>query len=160
MGGAVSHTKEKTVEIVDLENKNGEQKKKCGIPQLPVGTIKHQSVATSNSIITCGGLTDPNGITSSCWRLMSSQNDKWEHFPNMKSKRAFFGMTMLKDTLYAVGGSNDGTNTMESIGVEKSDAEWQYKKTPPVSLSQHCTVKISETELISIGGLQNGRVSQ
>ena len=83
----------------------------------------------------------------------------------MNNPRLTFGMTLVGDTIFAIGGApayrqgrfdtgKETGFTMESIKISSFGAHWHYKKNIPVYMDNHCTVALSDTEIIAIGGWQ------
>ena len=135
---------------------------------LPIEPTGHQMVMANNGLVLCGGNNHKNkegyNTANRCF-LLNRGSDNWIRYATMNHKRGWFGMTTIKDEIFAVGGyppSYQGTfdetkktgSSLETINTTNSTAEWRYKKDLPVIINGHCVVPISETEIIAIGGYQ------
>ena len=123
----------------------------CNVPSYPIALWGHASSVVQDGIVSCGG--DLNGDDlNTCKRLTKSGS--WVSFPSMKSKRSFFGMKLSNGRLWAIGGSGEGENSMESIDPKNED-EWT-KQSLPFSVEYHCLSELSEERLIVTGGSDSG----
>ena len=122
----------------------------CNVPSYPIALYGHASSVTEDGIVSCGGHS--RSYLNTCQRLTKSGS--WVSFPSMKSKRAFFGMKMMNERLWAIGGHGGGQNSMESIDPKNED-EWT-KQSLRFSVKNHCLSELSNQRLIVTGGLDNG----
>ena len=124
----------------------------CNVPSYPIALRGHASSVTEDGIVSCGGKIGSNlTYLNTCKRLAKSGS--WVSFPSMKSKRVYFGIKMMNERLWAIGGSG-GQNSMESIDPKNED-EWT-KQSLPFSVFGHCLSELSDQRLIVTGGLDNG----
>lgn len=75
----------------------------CDPLHLPYGVMLHSSAATDLGIITCGGY---NPYLSSNCTLQTRQGEALT-FPSMSHARMEFGMAIIEDSLYAIGGKDE-----------------------------------------------------
>jgi len=75
----------------------------------------------------------------------------WEPFPSMTTKRDYFDMKFLNQAVWAIGGlgGSESTTTLDKYEIHSN--VWT-KHTIPFDVCGHCLTKISEHELILIGG--------
>ena len=78
------------------------------------------------------------------------------HFPLMRRAREYFGLGIVNDFVFAVGGDGTWTN-MEKINY-KTDSEWTLTDLP-FTVSHHC-LTTTTSSLVIIGGWYNGKVSK
>ena len=130
----------------ELITEDGHQN--CNVPSYPIALYGHASSVTEDGIVSCGGHNGDD--LNTCKRLTKSGS--WVSFPSMKSKRSFFGMKLSNGRLWAIGGSGEGENSMESIDPKNED-EWT-KQSLPFNVSDHCLSELSEQRLIVIGGVR------
>ena len=106
------------------------------------------SIASDKGVITCGGFKiDERLNTPECYVLR--KNGETRHFPSMKTGRSSFGLAIINDTLYAVGGTYAYT-TMEMINLN-TDSEWSQIDMP-FGLDAHC-VTTTQTTIVITGGV-------
>ena len=136
------------VEHVSMQNNNN----LCDPIDLDYTVHGHASVATDRGILTCGGVT--GSTTSKCTLL--TKEGQTTSFPSMRKTRSHFGLGIVNDKVYAVGGVG-GDTTMEKINY-KTDSEWTLIDLP-FSVSDHCLTTTS-TSLVITGGFDGNRVSK
>ena len=124
----------------------------CNPMDLDYTVSAHASVATALGILTCGGFT-ASGSLSKC--TLQTKEGQTTSFPAMRRERNYFGLGIVNDIVYAVGGSTGGT-TMEKIDY-KTDSEWTITNLP-FSVSLHCLT--TTTSSIIITGGRYGEVSK
>ena len=125
----------------------------CDPIRLQYAVADHSSVASDQGVITCGGRT-----SSSC--ILHSIEDGSRTFPPMTIARFYFGIGIINDVLYAVGGSGTpaavgatrgSANTMEKIDL-KTETEWTSIDLQ-FHLEGHC-VTSAQTKLVVTGGFE------
>ena len=122
--------------------------KKCSLPQLPFALSKQPSVLQTkdNEILVCGG--DGDNIKQ-CSVL---KEQKWiKHSELYKARFYGSGVTMpLPTGVYLFGGWADPTT---SVFLPNGSTTWQTgPNIPDGGLKQGCSVKISDFEIMLIGG--------
>ena len=119
---------------------------------LYAGIRYHTTVASKDGMVTCGGM---NGNGPQPWCALGYSN----FFPTMEDSRLSFGMAMVNDELYAIGG-RFSLNTWEWINVTKIDGQYQSwkKETLPFTIWQHCVVGL-KSQLMVIGGSTHNDVN-
>ena len=125
------------VELVSTQN----NKDFCDPMDLDYAAAYHASVATDLGILTCGGF---EGISKCTLQTMSQTIS----FPSMKKSRYSFGLGIVNDIVYAVGGYYE-ERTMEKINY-KTDSEWTLTNLP-FSVKYHC-LTTTENSLVITGG--------
>jgi len=133
------------VELVSTQTRN----ELCDPLDLDYTVGYHSSVRTPIGVLTCGGQTG-SGSTSKC--LLQTKEGQTTTFPSMKRRRHYYGLGILNDMVYAVGGVG-GYTTMEKINF-KTDSEWTLTNLP-FSVMWHCLATTTNSLLIT-GGYQNG----
>ena len=134
------------VELVSIQTNND----LCDPLDLDYTVSFHSSVGTPIGILTCGGLTG-SGSTSKCCKLQTKEGQTTT-FPSMKRERYYFGLGIVNDMVYAVGGWG-GLTTMEKINF-KTDSEWTLTNLT-FSVYGHCLATTTNS-LVITGGYQNG----
>ena len=107
----------------------------CDPLHLQYGVMLHSSAATDIGIISCGGY---NPHASSNCTLQTKQGEVLT-FPSMIHKRLEFGMGIIEDNLYAIGGKDGtfkATATAEIIDI-KNATEWKGEDLP-FNIGAHC----------------------
>ena len=153
------------VELVSTQTNNV----LCNPLDLDYTVNSHSSVVTSTGILTCGGDAGsslskcPLGRcplssdrTSKC--VLQSKEGQTTTFPSMKVIRYRFGLGVVNDMVYAVGGYggiNNGISiyqygtTMEKINF-KTDSEWTLTNLP-FGVSEHCLATTTKSLVITGG---------
>ena len=149
IGGFVSSGRTSDVDLLSIPT-NSEI---CDPLDLEYSVYGHSSVATKLGILTCGGLTlDPNTTytdsTTTC--SLQTKDGQTTTFPPMKRRRVYFGLGIVNDVVYAVGGEGSPT-TMEFINT-KIDSEWTLKNLN-FSVADHCVVT-TKNSLVITGGVE------
>ena len=107
-------------------------------------------VARNLVIITLFGFMDGISGTSKC--LLQTKEEETITFPSMKRGRNSFGLGIVNDMVYAVGGLG-GETTMEKINF-KTDSEWTLTNLQ-FSVYGHCLATTTKS-LVITGGYHNG----
>ena len=77
----------------------------------------------------------------------------------MVLSRDFFAMTVVRDTVYAVGGANRGR--LDSVESYTEGGSWseETEMALPNGKYQHCSVSIKDKDLVVIGGYKGHTVN-
>ena len=134
------------VELVSTKNYNGF----CDPMDLDYNADDQASVATDLGILTCGGFNSINKEMNKCTLQTEGQIIS---FPSMKESRYAFGLGIVDDIVFAVGGYG-GERTMEKINY-KTDSEWTLTNLP-FSVKDHCLTTTKQSLVITGGSLQSG----
>ena len=126
----------------------------CPGSNLPEAIYGHSATYSRNGIFVCGGRTNIRQKTNQCHRLGS--NMQWIPFPALNIKRDGFTMDEVNGILVAIGGLSGG-QSLEYINLI-DDNEWTTKQLG-FSIRRHCSVPISEKEIMVIGGDLNDQVT-
>ena len=138
------------VEHVSSQNNNN----LCDPLDLDYTVYFHASVATDLGILTCGGVTASN-TTSKC--TLQTKNGQTTSFPSMRRSRWYFGLGIVNETIFAIGGRfGQQETTMEKINYN-TDSEWTLTDLP-FSVGIHCLT--ATTESLVITGGYDGEVSK
>ena len=97
------------------------------------------------------GLTD---VTN--WSHVLESNYSWTPFPSMLERRSKFSMYEAKGTLFAIGGRDNASTSLEWI-ILTEGKNWT-KEDLPFSTSDDCITKFNSTHLIKTGGELGGKV--
>ena len=128
------------VELVSMQTNND----LCDPLDLDYTVDYHASIGTPDGILTCGGTSD--FATSKC--VLQTKEGQTTAFPSMKRARTDFGLGIVNDTIYAVGGAQ-GPATMEKINF-KIDSNWTMTNLQ-FSVTYHC-VATTTKNLVVTGG--------
>ena len=125
-----------------------DKKLNCQLPNFPEVVIDHETVQTQMGLITCGGLNSNDDGSNRCYKLES--NYSWTPFPSMLERRSKFSMYEAKGTLFAIGGRDNASTSLEWISLI-GGKHWT-KEDLPFSTSDDCITKFNSTHLIKTGG--------
>ena len=137
------------VEVVGIQKENTN----CNPTDLPYAVSGHATVASDQGLITCGGY-DGSSYLSKC--ILQRRNGETTSFPTMKYRRSFFGMVLVSDVIYAIGGYPSGRTTMETINVYNG-TKWS-EQSLDFSIRSYCVTSIDNDKIVVTGG--NGNVSK
>merc|ERR1711962_1434001 len=120
------------------------------LPPIPVGRWAAAAVLIHNKILHCGG-SGPGKSQGSCNSYQLGVGDTvWREEPGMVHTRYYFSLSLVGQTIYAVGGLGGGEDTVESYTEEVGwtlEGEMRMDKWR----AWHCTV-VMESSLVVIGG--------
>ena len=133
------------IELISLQKDNVN----CDPPDLPYGVYGHSTVASDQGLITCGGLD--GSFLSKCH--LQHKNGSTTSLPSMQSERRYFGMVIISDVIYVIGGSPSRTK-METMNL-KTDNRWTEHDLP-FAVYRHCVTRVGENKIVVIGGWGNG----
>ena len=140
------------VEIIDV----GEKNLKCTMPDFPRKFYAASAAIIEEQMVICGGYS--NGFQSSC-HLFNQTTLQWQKITSLTTSRGWFGMAKLNGGLIAVGGyhGSDYLKTTEILTTASST--WSRSSELPVTIEQHCVVRLNNDTVMAIGGYRNGKVS-
>ena len=141
------------VEHVSTQNNNN----LCDPRDLDYTVYLHSSVATDLGILTCGvetGSAYTSGTTSKC--TLHTKEGQTTSLPSMRKARYYFGLGIVNDLVYSVGGLGEEA-TLEKMNY-KTDSEWTLMDLP-FSVRRHC-LTTTTTSLVITGGYDGNRVSK
>ena len=136
-GSSLSNT-----EVISIQKNN----LICNPTDLPYAVEGHATVASDMGLITCGGDDGPNYFSKCVLQTKSGQTSS---FPSMRSQRKYFGMVLVSNVLYAIGGLRSST-TMETINV-LNETEWKQQALG-FSVFGGCATNIGKNKIVVIGG--------
>ena len=125
----------------------------CDPPDLPYAVRDHSTVASDHGLITCGGWD--GRYLSKCH--LQHKNGSTSSFPSMQSKRRDFGMVIIFDVIYVIGGYPSITK-METMNL-KTDNRWTVHDLP-FDVKYHCVTRLGENKIVVIGGYDGSNVSK
>ena len=118
----------------------------CNPTNLPFKLRGHATVFLPNlGLVTCGGSNDKQR-TSTC--IVQSKSSDQTFFPSMRTRRSFFGMVVVSNKLYVIGG-NPSDATMETIDINRP-RKWTEEPIP-FAVTSHCVVSLDD-KIIVTGG--------
>ena len=131
--------------------------KSCRIPDLPEAVSGHVLLLTSNgdNILSCGGYIESE-YTKNCYNL-EIKGERWNLHSTLTKFRPRSTAVTMPDGVYIFGGSSsqitgDSPTTYEVL-PKNSNGHWQAGTTTiPNGFSFGCGVKISEENILLIGG--------
>ena len=138
------------IELISLKKDNVN----CDPPDLPYVVYGHSTVASDHGIITCGGFDGSNAL-SKCH--LQHKNGSTTSLPSMQSERSSFGMVIISDVIYVIGGVSSRTK-METMNL-KTDNRWTVHDLP-FAVSSHCVTRVGENKIVVIGGYDGSYVSK
>ena len=125
----------------------------CQPPELPLSRSAHVSFKTESGIIaTCGGSNDNTQFTT-CVVLASSPTSntlEWvshKSVPDMPDFREVPASVVMCDGVYVLGGQSSGNSSFRL-----NNGVWNQGPTLPGNFLAPCSVKISQTSFLLIGG--------
>ena len=113
---------------------------------MPYVVAGHSTVASDQGLITCGGWDGSNAL-SKCH--LQHKNGSTTSLPSMQSGRYNFGMVIISDVIYVIGGVSSRT-TMETMNL-KTDNRWTEHDLP-FAVHRHCVTRVGENKIVVIGG--------
>ena len=138
IAGGYNGSQLSTVEVLGEEGQN------CKLPNLPKGISYVPSIFNhGNNIILCGGQHNEN----SCLRL---DGQEWLHFNNLTHERTQSSAIAIKGQgSFIFGGEN---NKLTSEFLPLGDNKWQNGSDIDKGTYESCVVKVTDQELLIIGG--------
>ena len=138
IGGSPSYGKYlSNVELIIPSSNNDE----CDLTDLNEVVAYHASVLSPDgNIVICGGRNKNENDLSKC--QIQKSTGETRSFPSMINKRSFFGISIINETIYAIGGYLSW-NEMESINIKTGD-QWKEEANLPFRVAGHCVVTINK----------------
>ena len=126
--------------------------KRCRIPDLPKAVLKNVLLLTSSgdNILSCGGRTN-----DSYPRNLDVKGKRWSPHSILNQIRSGSAAVTMAYGVYIFGGSESPTT---SEYLPKNSNVWQAGPTIPNGFMNGCGLKISEGEILLIGG--NGSLNR
>ena len=121
---------------------------------MPYVVIHHSTVASDQGLITCGGRDGSNAL-SKCH--LQYRNGSTTSFPSMQSHRQGFGMVIISDIIYAIGGY-PSRSKMETMNF-KTDNGWTQHDLK-FAVEDPCVTRVGENKIVVIGGYDGSNVSK
>ena len=122
----------------------------CQIPSLPKGIYASSGIIHHGKhLLLCGGY----GNEPECLKL---QDGKWSPFNLLINDRKDASVVLMKNATYIFGGQRDGIDYTSEFLRHDSDT-WLEGPSIPVKygFKLGCSVSISDTEILLIGGFDN-----
>ena len=119
---------------------------------MPEAVNAHVLLLTSNgdNILSCGGYKDTT-YTKNCYNL-EVKGERWSLHSTLTQDRSRSTAVTMPNSVYIFGGENSPTTL--DILHKNSNGHWQAgNSTIPDGISYGCGVKISEENILLIGGL-------
>ena len=139
-----------SIELISLQKDDVN----CNPPDLPYVVYVHSTVASNQGLITCGGWDGSNAL-SKCH--LQHRNGSTTSLPSMQSGRYGFGMVIIADVIYVIGGQ-PSTTKMETMNL-KTDNRWTVHDLP-FDVRYHCVTRLGENKIVVIGGYDGSNVSK
>merc|ERR1712126_584190 len=127
----------------------------CDFP-LPETRAGHTSVTTADGkTLVCGGYTDsPSGSTKSCLQFDYESKSWREHSSHLSSHRVRALAVTLSRGTYVLGGQLSAGTSSEFLATGSS--VWtQGPDIPGDGVYKSCVAKLSDTEFVILGGIQD-----
>ena len=144
-----------SVSTVELYGQN------CDVPHLPQPLDDHITFLTqSGHLATCGGINRKTfAFNSKCW-VLNSENQRWEKgiIGSMNENRVGSTVASLLHGVYVLGGDGSFLSGKSSEFLPAEAEEWQAGPPSPNTLVHHCTVTISDSSFLVIGGQFEGEM--
>lgn len=120
--------------------------KSCRIPDLPEFSYGHVLLLTSNgdNILNCGGSRNKN-----CYNL-EIQAERWNQHSILTQVRSFSTAVTMANGVYIFGGESSPTTS--DFLPKNNNGVWQAGPAIPNGFKWGCGLKISEEEILLIGG--------
>ena len=150
IGGYDGSSRLSNMELISLQKDNVN----CHPPDLPYNVEDHSTVASDQGIITCGGYGE-SGTLSKCH--LQHKNGSTTSLPSMQSERSYFGMVIISDVIYVIGGELSKTK-METMNL-KTDNRWTEHDLE-FAVEYNCVTRVGENKIVVIGGYDGSNVSK
>jgi len=120
------------------------------LPQIPLPRTCAAAVLINSMILYCGGTHVPIYHRSCNSYQLGGGDTVWREEPGMVRTRSSFSLSLVGQTVYAVGGRGDGGNTVESYTEEVG---WRLEGEMRMDTRRygHCTV-VMDSSLVVNGG--------
>lgn len=154
--GGISGKDAERVDVASGESVLGPSE--CVIPEMPNGGLHgHNLVLTPNgdNLLSCGGLPLSHDYETKCY-MFNTETQTWEFHSDLKEKRWFATAINMPDGLYVFGGLRGSRKWSEKLPKENNNKKWEFNEEIPDGFSDGCGVKISDEELLLIGGFAKG----
>merc|ERR1711962_1343338 len=126
------------------------------LPPIPVPRWGARAVLIHNKLLYCGGYN--RDAMRSCHSYQLGEGETvWREEPQMVQTRGYFSLSLVGDTVYAVGGAGDGHGHVEdgkdTVESYTEEGGWtiEGKMRMDKWRAGHCSV-VRETEIIILGG--------
>ena len=153
IGGYGGSGRSSRVEVIQVEKNQS-----CFVDSFPYALEAHSATIIPTGILVCGGYS-ASGFEKRCYEYKKTTGS-WKAFAPMTRKRYEFDMKFLNQAVWAIGGLGGSKSTSTLDKYEMHTNVWT-KHNIPFDVHDHCLTKISEHELILIGGRDwSGSVSE
>jgi len=126
------------------------------LPPIPVRRTDAGAVLIHNKLLYCGGFGSGIRYYRTCHSFhLGGGETVWREEPQMVHTRGSFSLSLVGDTVYAIGGWGDGDDTVESC-TEKRGWALEGEMSMDRWRIGHCSV-VRETAIIILGGYYEAR---
>jgi hypothetical protein len=141
-------------QIVNLTNETST----CNnFPDYPIAIKYATGAIVSGHPIICGGLFGPYQFRSECYHRSKATNS-WTFLTNMATERIYSASVPVNGKLLVLGGLDDGYNRLATSEYVSPDGDAsQPGPDLPGPRSDHCAVKLSNGQVMLLGGVPDGK---
>jgi hypothetical protein len=123
----------------------------------PIAIRGATGAIVSGHPIICGGESKGSRAHSECYRHSKATNS-WTFLTNMATKRSSSASVPVNGKLLVLGGEDDGYNRLATSEYVFSDGDAsQPGPDLPGPRSDHCAVKLSNGQVMLLGGVPGGK---
>ena len=165
VGGSVSGANKNDMEIIDVEDstytcpKSDNKELKWADHNLNAGGGGLVRFGEGYMPFICGGETNSRGKSDACYQLPSGATE-WQEDPTAKlnTKRRSLGYSVLGDKLVISGGDKGGRTNVIDV-VKPNEAAIELNSKLPTNVQDLCSVALSDSVLITMGGYTGSRIT-
>jgi len=133
------------------------------VPDLPHEMRDDTATLFGDSVVVCGGYK-LLGPSKDCFALdLTAETLEWKEFPALIHARYMHGLVVAGGELYAVGGLHFIGPVRQIEKFNKEQNAWEEYGEMSGSRAEFCTLPLSDTEIIVLGGyddLMNSNITE
>jgi len=129
------------------------------LPPIPVGRVGAAAVLIHSKILYCGGADDTDSYRCNSYEL-GGGDTVWREEPGMVRTRSFFSLSLVGQTVYALGGAGDGGVFHDTVESYTEEVGWRLEGEMRMDKWRyhHCTV-VMDSSLVVTGGGYGSEIS-
>ncbi|TRY78121.1 hypothetical protein TCAL_09781 [Tigriopus californicus] len=142
---------------VELITGNGTN---CLFPNLTQGRYGAVAENLNGIIYVCGGFTEEDPFNSRTCEEFGFHNNTWSKSIPMSVGRGFPSSAFVLSTMVVLGGENSGGQISSTEYLDREAGYWMEGVTMSSNVEAACSVAISESSLVIVGGTSGSFLSK